>query len=33
VSNLRRKLGIRAEGGERIVTVRGLGYQWVRAEA
>ena len=33
VSNLRRKLGPRAAGGERIATVRGLGYQYVRAEA
>ncbi len=33
VSNLRRKLGPLPDGGERIKTVRGLGYQYVRAEA
>lgn len=31
ISNLRRKLGPLADGGERIKTVRGLGYQYVRA--
>ena len=30
ISNLRRKLGPTAAGGERIKTVRGLGYQYVR---
>lgn len=30
ISNLRRKLGPLADGGERIKTVRGLGYQYVR---
>jgi two-component system response regulator CpxR len=30
ISNLRRKLGAAADGGERIKTVRGLGYQYVR---
>jgi DNA-binding response OmpR family regulator len=30
VSNLRRKLGPLADGGERIKTVRGVGYQYVR---
>jgi len=33
VSNLRRKLGALPDGGERIKTVRGLGYQYVRPEA
>jgi two-component system response regulator CpxR len=28
VSNLRKKLGLYAEGGERIKTVRGFGYQY-----
>jgi two-component system response regulator CpxR len=31
VSSLRRKLGPLASGGERIKTVRGVGYQYVRA--
>ncbi len=30
ISNLRRKLGQTAAGGERIKTVRGVGYQYVR---
>ena len=30
ISNLRRKLGPTVEGGERIKTVRGVGYQYVR---
>jgi two-component system response regulator CpxR len=30
LSNLRRKLGPPADGGERIKTVRGVGYQYVR---
>lgn len=30
ISNLRRKLGPLADGGERIKTVRGLGYQYVK---
>jgi len=30
ISNLRRKLGPTASGGERIKTVRGVGYQYVR---
>jgi DNA-binding response OmpR family regulator len=30
ISNLRRKLGPTAAGGERIKTVRGVGYQYVR---
>lgn len=30
ISNLRRKLGPGADGSERIKTVRGLGYQYVR---
>jgi len=30
ISNLRRKLGPMAAGGERIKTVRGVGYQYVR---
>jgi two-component system response regulator CpxR len=30
LSNLRRKLGPLADGGERIKTVRGVGYQYVR---
>jgi len=30
ISNLRRKLGPAEEGGERIKTVRGVGYQYVR---
>lgn len=29
VSSLRRKLGVRSDGTERIVTVRGIGYQFV----
>jgi two-component system response regulator CpxR len=29
ISNLRHKLGPLADGGERIVTVRGSGYQYV----
>ena len=33
VSNLRKKLGALPGGGERIKTVRGLGYQYVRPEA
>jgi two-component system, OmpR family, response regulator CpxR len=33
VSNLRRKLGPTAAGGERIKTVRGVGYQYVRPPA
>jgi two-component system, OmpR family, response regulator CpxR len=33
VSNLRRKLGIHPEGGERIKTVRGSGYLYVRSAA
>ena len=33
VSNLRRKLGPLPDGGERIATVRGVGYQYVRAGA
>jgi DNA-binding response OmpR family regulator len=32
LSNLRRKLGPLAGGGERIATVRGVGYQYLRAE-
>jgi len=31
ISNLRRKLGPTEKGGERIKTVRGVGYQYVRA--
>ncbi len=31
VSNLRKKLGPAPNGGERIKTVRGIGYQYVRA--
>lgn len=31
VSNLRRKLGPQADGSERIKTVRGVGYQYVRS--
>jgi len=31
LSNLRRKLGPLPDGGERIKTVRGVGYQYVRA--
>jgi DNA-binding response OmpR family regulator len=31
VSNLRRKLGPLADGGERIKTVRGIGYQYLQA--
>jgi len=30
VSNLRKKLGPLPDGGERIKTVRGVGYQYVR---
>jgi two-component system response regulator CpxR len=30
VSSLRRKLGALPDGGERIQTVRGIGYQYVR---
>jgi two-component system response regulator CpxR len=30
ISNLRRKLGPAADGGERIKTVRGVGYQYAR---
>lgn len=30
LSNLRRKLGTRADGSERIKTVRGVGYQYVK---
>jgi len=30
LSNLRRKLGHRSDGGERIKTIRGVGYQYVR---
>jgi two-component system response regulator CpxR len=30
LSNLRRKLGPSADGGERIKTVRGVGYQYIR---
>ena len=33
VSNLRRKLGPRPDGAERIVTVRGVGYQYVQPGA
>jgi len=33
VSNLRKKLGPLPDGGERIKTVRGVGYQYVRLEA
>ena len=33
VSNLRRKLGPLPDGGERIKSVRGVGYQYVRTEA
>jgi two-component system response regulator CpxR len=33
VSNLRRKLGPLPDGGERIKSVRGVGYQYVRVEA
>ena len=33
VSNLRRKLGELPDGGERIKSVRGVGYQYVRTEA
>ena len=33
VSNLRRKLGALPDGGERIKSVRGVGYQYVRTEA
>jgi DNA-binding response OmpR family regulator len=33
VSNLRRKLGPLPDGGERIATVRGVGYQYVREGA
>lgn len=32
VSNLRRKLGPLANGDERIKTIRGVGYQYVRAQ-
>jgi DNA-binding response OmpR family regulator len=32
ISNLRRKLGPLPMGGERITTVRGIGYQYVRPE-
>ncbi len=32
VSNLRKKLGPSASGGERIKTVRGVGYQYVKSE-
>jgi two-component system response regulator CpxR len=32
LSALRRKLGAGADGGERIKTVRGVGYQYVRSE-
>ena len=32
VSNLRRKLGPLPDGGERIKSVRGVGYQYVRTE-
>ena len=32
VSNLRRKLGPLADGGERIKSLRGVGYQYVRPE-
>jgi two-component system response regulator CpxR len=32
VSNLRRKLGPLPEGGERIKSVRGVGYQYLRTE-
>jgi two-component system response regulator CpxR len=30
LSNLRRKLGPSADGGERIKTIRGVGYQYIR---
>jgi two-component system response regulator CpxR len=30
LSNLRRKLGPLPDGGERIKTVRGMGYQYVK---
>jgi two-component system response regulator CpxR len=30
ISNLRRKLGPRSDGGDRLKTVRGVGYQYVR---
>jgi DNA-binding response OmpR family regulator len=33
VSNLRRKLGPLADGGERIKSLRGVGYQYVRPES
>jgi DNA-binding response OmpR family regulator len=33
VSNLRRKLGPLPDGGERIKTVRGVGYQYVRQDS
>jgi two-component system, OmpR family, response regulator CpxR len=32
VSNLRRKLGPQGDGGERIKTLRGVGYQYLRPE-
>ena len=32
VSNLRKKLGPLTDGGERIKTVRGVGYQYVKVE-
>ncbi len=31
VSNLRRKLGLSTDGRERIKTIRGSGYQWIRS--
>jgi len=31
VSNLRKKLGVSADGGDRIKTVRGFGYQYTGA--
>jgi len=31
VSNLRRKLGPLADGGERIKTIRGIGYQYLQS--
>lgn len=31
ISNLRRKLGLAPDGGDRIKTVRGVGYQYVRS--
>lgn len=33
ISNLRRKLGELPQGGERIMTVRGLGYQYARPQS